>query len=82
MIAVKDITDLNIQDIISQLTSEVINGDTTSSSAKFACEINSYIINYKLLNINLINTQLKIQRYFIEKAWYLSLITKNIKDIA
>lgn len=68
MIAVKDITDLNIQNIISQLTSEVINGDTTPSSAKFACEINSYIINYNLSNINLINTQLKIQRYFIEKA--------------
>ncbi|MDE5000964.1 hypothetical protein, partial [Francisella tularensis] len=46
-------------DIFSQLTSEVIYGDTTSSYAKFACDINSYIINYKLLNINLINTQLK-----------------------
>ncbi|ABO46057.1 hypothetical protein [Francisella tularensis] len=68
MIAVKDITDLNIQDIISQLTSEVINGDTTSSSAKFACEINSYIINYKLLNINLINTQLKNTKILYRKG--------------
>ncbi|MDE4957409.1 hypothetical protein NAI59_11085, partial [Francisella tularensis subsp. holarctica] len=59
---------LNIQDIISQLTSEVINGDTTSASAKFACEINSYIINYKLLNINLSNTQLKNTKILYRKG--------------
>lgn len=79
MITLKDITDLNLQELISQLTSEVINGNTTPSSAKFACEINSCIIDYNIFDIEIINTQLKNTKIFYRKGLISKLDYKKYK---
>lgn len=68
MITISNITDLNINNIINQLASNLADDSITLSSAQLACEVNNYIITHKLENIDIINLQLKTTKALYKKS--------------
>ncbi|MBK2268232.1 pathogenicity determinant protein PdpA1 [Francisella philomiragia] len=68
MITISNITDLNINNIINQLASNLADDSITLPSAQLACEVNNYIITHKLENIDIINLQLKTTKALYKKS--------------